>query len=170
MNRETGWDVSTVSLEGESLPQQLLATESGETHPQISRDGNWLAYVSDESGQNEVYVSPFPNPSDGKWRVSHGGGAQPVWAPDGGELFYLRGSSLLAVSIDTTPTFAASNPRVLFSGPYRQSGPNRGHTYDVAPDGQSFLMIREAENDGAASEFIVIQNWLDELERLVPAR
>lgn len=115
-------------------------------------------------------MRPFPNVGDGKWRVSRGGGVQPVWSPNGGELFYANDNSILSVSFGTTPTFVASNPRVLFSGPYRQwqPGAQRGHTYDVAPDGQSFLMIREAEDVGIANELVVIQNWFEELTRLAP--
>ncbi|HXV61465.1 MAG TPA: protein kinase [Vicinamibacteria bacterium] len=172
LRHDTGRDIGILSLERESLTRELLATESGETSPQISRDGNWLAYTSDEAGQNEIFVRPFPHVEEGKWRVSRGGGAQPVWAPDGRELFYMKGNSLMSVPIDTAPTFVASSPRVLFSGPYMQwhPGPLRGHTYDVAPDGRSFLMIRESTGDGTPSEFIVIQDWFDELQRLVPTR
>jgi serine/threonine-protein kinase len=166
---DTGWDIGSYSLD-EALPGELFSTKYGETAPQISRDGRWLAYVSDETGQNEIYVRPFPNVDEGKWRVSRGGGVQPVWSRDGSELFYAKDNSLLSVAIGTTPTFVASSPRVLFSGPYRQWRPGaiEGHTYDVSPDGRSFLMIREAEEVSAANEFVVIQNWFEELKRLVP--
>ena len=167
LNPETGWDIGRLSLEGEPRKQNLLATRFAEVQPQISRDGNWLAYVSNESGQYEVYVSPFPDVESGKWRVSNGGGRQPVWSPDGRELFYQDGGSLLTVSVEVTPAFSTGNPRPLFLGPYRHSGTFfSGHTYDIAPDGEKFLMIR---NSGMASNHInVVLNWFEELKRLVP--
>jgi Tol biopolymer transport system component len=167
LNPETGWDIGRLSLEGEPRKQILLATRFAEVQPQISRDGNWLAYVSNESGQYEVYVSPFPDVESGKWRVSNGGGRQPVWSPDGRELFYQDGGSLLAVSVEVTPAFSVGNPQPLFSGPYRHSGNFfTGHTYDIAPDGEKFLMIR---NSGIASNHInIVLNWFEDLKRLVP--
>ena len=157
-----------MSREGEPLRQPLLAGDFQETHPEISPDGLLLAHTSDESGQREIYVGPFPNPAEGKWRVSRDGGTEPLWAEDGRELFYRDGSAVLAVSIDTTSAFTSGDPKVLFTGPYYRTALNRGHTYDVMPDGQKFVMIRESETDTAASEIIVIQNWSEELERLVP--
>ena len=164
---ETGFDLHRVAIAGEPQTQPLLAGDFQETNPEISPDGRWLAYVSDESGQREVYVSPFPNPAEGKWRVSRDGGAEPLWAEDGRELFYRDGSAVFAVSVDTSSTFATGDPQVLFSGPYYRTAGYRRHTYDVMPDGQKFVMIRES--DTAGSEIIVIQNWIEELERLVPA-
>ena len=165
---ETGWDLLSVVLEDEPRVQPLLEDQFQETNPEISPDGQWLAYVSDESGQREVYVSPFPNTGEGKWRVSRGGGTEPLWAADGRELFYRDGPNVLAVAIDTSSAFASGDPQELFSGPYYRTATNRGHTYDVTPDGQKFIMIRESETDRGGSEIVVIQNWLNELERLVP--
>lgn len=162
---ETGLDLGSVALEDEPRLQPLLADDFQETNPEISPDGRWLAYASDESGEREIYVGPFPNPAEGKWRVSRDGGTEPLWAEDGGELFYRDGPAVLAVSVDTSSAFATGEPQLLFTGPYYRTSLNRGHTYDVTPDGQKFVMIRES--DTAGSEIIVIQNWLEELERLV---
>ncbi len=168
LNPETGYDLGSVSLQDEPLRKTLLATEFRETHPQISPDGRWLAYTSDESGQGEIYVRPFPG-MDGKWRVSREGGTEPLWSADGRELFYRDGRAVLAVSVETASAFRSGDPRVLFSGPYRRwSTGYSGHTYDVTPDGERFVMIRESETDLTGGEIIVIQNWLEELERLVP--
>jgi len=156
-----------VDLEGETLLQPLLANNFQETNPEISPDGLWLAYASDESGQKEIYVSPFSDPAEGKWRVSKDGGTEPLWSADGRELFYRDGSAVLAVSVDTSSAFASGEPQLLFTGPYYRTSLERGHTYDVTPDGQQFIMIRQREMDNA-SKIIVIQNWLEELERLVP--
>jgi len=163
----TGWDLSSVALQGEPILQPLLAGDFQETNPEISPDGRWLAYASDESGQREIYISPFPNPADGKWLVSRDGGTEPLWSADGRELFYRDVRSVLAVTIDTSSGFVVSGePQLLFTGPYRPPAIHRGHTYDVTPDGQKFIMIREM--DAVQSEIIVIQNWIEELERLVP--
>jgi hypothetical protein len=105
---------------------------------------------------------------EGKWRVSRGGGTEPLWSADGRELFYRDGRAVLAVSVETTSAFAFGDPQVLFSGPYRRTGGYRGRAYDVTPDGERFVMIRQSEMDVAGGEIIVIQNWLEELKRLVP--
>ena len=86
--------MSRFSLDDEQAAEPLLQTEFPEINPEISPDGRWLAYVSNESGQQEVYVRPFPNIEAGKWQVSQDGGRLPVWAPDGRELSY-RGLSRL---------------------------------------------------------------------------
>ncbi len=157
-----------MALEGEPELQPLLAGDFQETDPEISPDGRWLAYASDESGQKEIYVSPFSNPTQGKWRVSRDGGTEPVWSGDGRELFYRDGSAVFAVAVDASSAFASGEPQLLFTGPYYRAGLFRRHTYDVTSDGQKFVMIRESEMDTAGSEIIVIQNWLEELKRLVP--
>ncbi|GMR22360.1 MAG: hypothetical protein BMS9Abin37_0705 [Acidobacteriota bacterium] len=99
---QTGWDLLSVVLEDEPQLRPLLVDETQQTNPEISPDGRWLAYVSDESGQREIYVRPFPDVGDGKWRVSRGGGTEPLWAADGGELFYRNGASVVAVSTDAS--------------------------------------------------------------------
>ena len=163
---ETGWDLLSVALEEEPILQPLLVGDFQETNPEFSPDGRWLAYVSDESGQREIYVSPFPNPAGGKWRVSRDGGTEPIWSADARELFYRNGPAVLSVSVDTSSGFTWGEPQLLFTGPYYRTAIYRGHTYDVTSDGQKFIMIRET--DAARSEIIVIQNWIEELERLVP--
>ena len=144
----------------------LLRTEFNERNPEISPDGNWLAYRSNASGQFEVYVRPFPDVDSGRWRVSTEGGAKPLWAPDGRELFYLApGGRMMAVSVQTDATFGAGNPEILFEGNYYFGG--SGRHYDIAPDGQRFLMIK-ATDDASAPVIILVQNWLEELKRRVP--
>jgi hypothetical protein len=99
--------------------------------------------VSDESESNEIYVRPFPNVNDGKWAVSEGGGVAPVWSPDGRELFYMNGTAMMSVAIDTRGgVFRAAAPTVLFTGPFETGSPN----FDVSPDVLSFLMV-EADPD-----------------------
>ena len=157
-----------LTIDGERTTQMLLQSEFLELHPSISQDGRWLAYVSAESGAREVYVRPFPNVDDGKWLVSSTGGDEPVWAPDGNELFYRQQHALFSVSTETEPPFG--NPEVLFAGPYLSAGGAGGHTYDVSPDGDRFLMLKViGEEDGMAEPHInVVLNWFEELERLAP--
>ena len=92
--------------------QPFLRTPFVESVPRFSPSGRWLAYVSDESGRPEIYVQPYPGPG-GKWQISTEGGTEPVWNPNGRELFYRSGDKMMAVDIATQPSFAAGKPRVL---------------------------------------------------------
>ena len=160
-------DVGLFRVEGEDDVTPLLGTNFGERTPEVSPDGRWLAYVSDESGTEEIFVRPLPNVDAGRWQVSSGGGTQPLWARDGQELFYHNDQAIFGVPIETDPSFAAANPELLFEGQYVFGGMG-GRNYDVAPDGERFLMIKPVESDSAAPEIIVVQNWFEELQRLVP--
>lgn len=150
-------------------PRPFLQTPFNEAALMFSPDGRWVAYVSDESGRNEVYVLPFPGPG-GKWQISVNGGGDPVWARNGRELFYLNGTEMMAVDIETNPTFRAGTPRRLFDGGFI-TGVGRVPVYDVAADGR-FLMVQETSGDGEQGppSIIVVENWTEELKRLVPAR
>jgi len=120
--------------------------------------------VSNESGRRQIYVRPFPNVEEGKWQISSDGGQQPVWAPRGQELFYRNGEAMMVVGIKTEPTFTGGSPVVLFTGRYTSGLPVAN--YDISPDGQRFLMIKEAE--GSTAQINVLLNWFEELKRLVP--
>ena len=159
-------DVSLVQLQGGSGATPLLETTFAELNPEISPDGNWLAYTSNESGSNEVYVRPFPEIDAGRWQVSTEGGVQPLWARSGNELFYRNGEAVMAVPIETNPGFTAGNPEVVFEGRYFIE--NDGRSYDVSLDGEQFLMIRQVEDISATPQIIIVENWFEELERLVP--
>jgi eukaryotic-like serine/threonine-protein kinase len=169
-------DLLTVSLEGDHRVERLLQTPFDEQEGTISPDGRWIAYESDSSGQNEIYVSPFPAITSGIRQVSTGGGRRPLWARDGRELFYLtptRGltSTLMRVLVDARSTvWSAGTPVVLFQGRYYTA--NQGRTYDVSPDGRRFLMVKEAGADqgDARPHIIVVQHWFEELKRLVPTK
>ena len=97
--------------------QPFLRTPFNEAAPRFSPDGRWLAYISDESGRYEIYVQPYPGPG-GKWQISTEGGTEPVWNPNGRELFYRNGDKMMAVDIATQPGFSAGKPRMLFEGQY----------------------------------------------------
>ena len=152
--------------------EAVLDTEFGERRPALSPDGRWLAYVSNESGQPEIYVPPFPNIDEGKWQVSPAGGIAPVWSPDGQELFYRGGGfSLLAVPVDTEPSFTYDTPQSLFSL-VNYAFPAWGRKYDIAPNGQRFVFLAfpraQPGADAGPPQLIVVQNWFEELRRLVP--
>ena len=157
-------------MDGDGALAPLVATEFHELNGEISSDGYWLAYQSDESGQYEVYVRPFPDVDEGRWQISQGGGTQPLWGPDGRELFYLSSvAQLTSVTVGTDP-FTPGNPEVVLEETYYYGvGPMIGRTYDISPDGTRFLMIKQGGGDDAApTQVILVQNWLDELKRLVP--
>jgi serine/threonine-protein kinase len=156
--RTTPRDLHALSPDGDTVT--LVATPFDERTPRISPEGRWLAYMSNESGQQEVYVRPFPNAGDAKWQVSTNGGAFPEWGHSGRELFY-RAAQNTVVSVDVLPgpTFAMGERRVLFSGEYR-TAPG---SYDVAPDDQRMVMIR-SRGTGQASELIVVENFFQEVE------
>ena len=99
-----------------------------------------------------------------KWQISSDGGTEPLWARDGSELFYRSGSKVMSVSIDTDPELRPGTPGLLFDGAYANG--TRVANYDVAANGEGFLMIQQSETSGGELE--VVLNWLDELKRLVP--
>jgi serine/threonine-protein kinase len=142
--------------------------------PAISPDGRWIAYQSTESGSMEIYVRPFPEVSAGRWQVSVGGGFAPLWSHDGREIFYRNDRSLMAVAV--TPgdartaarSFSAAPPASLFRlGDYVLAG-TRGIRYDVARDGR-FLLLKDEEGRETRDRIVVVQNWFEELRRLVAA-
>ena len=155
------------------MVEELLVSNANERGATFSADGRWIAYQSDESGRNEIYVRPFPDVDAGRWQVSTTGGTQPVWSPDPDrqELFYTDpASSLVAVPVrGEGATFAYGNPEVLFDGTACVLRPNSRY-YDVSPDGKRFLMIKvhSVGEDGAVPEIIVVENWFEELKTLVP--
>lgn len=162
---------------GEGEPQPVVATNAREHSPVISPNGEWIAYVSDQSGQAEVWVARFPE-GTGQELISDGGGDEPLWSPR--ELFF-RGAtedgpgplSLMVVTISVTDRLGIGPPQVLFpvTNPSENErfriGGNGGPSYDISPDGSRFLMIKRS--DPPVTEIIVVQNWFEELKRLVPA-
>jgi len=143
---------------------QLLIT--GGLYAVLSPNGQWLAYILREGGESSVYVSRYSEP-EAKWQISgEEGGREPVWSPDGTELFYRSEDRMMAVSVEKEPTFSAGKPEVLFEGSYlsSESDPEFQY-YDISPDGQRFLMIKEEQERG---QIHVVLNWFEELKRLVP--
>jgi len=103
---DAAYDLKLLTLEDRPRSEPLLETPSDERNAELSPDGRWLAYESDLSGQMQIYVSSFPNVRDGKGQISSSGGRTPLWAKSGRELFFVNGTSLMAVEVQLTPTFA----------------------------------------------------------------
>ena len=138
------------------------------TGRRLSPDRRWLAYESNESGLLEVYVRPFPDLEAGFWPISSGFGLEPKWAGDGRTLFFRRSTNVMAVPIQADVTFTWGTPEVALEGPdYISFG--RNSRYDVSPDGQRFLMMKEdvSTTDPEPPKIVIVQNWFEELERLV---
>jgi serine/threonine-protein kinase len=168
------YDIGMLSMEGDHARKPLLQHEKySELLPQISPDGRWLAYVSDESGQAEVYVRPFPEVNKGRWQISTSGGNSPLWSPNGRELFYLSSDSVMAVSVETGPTFSLGTPKTLFRSTYVSSSPSSGPPWDISPDGKRFLMMKEVVSTAkpaaeAPLKINIVLNWFEELKQRVP--
>lgn len=170
-------DVGVRSMDDDGSVEWLPQEAFYEAYAEISPDGRWMAYASNESGQFEIYVRPFPNVNDGKRQISRDGGFYPLWGQDGSELFYQTsegpGSETLTVMvtpIETEPTLIVGNPVPLFDGPYRQIAVNSPRPYDIASDGQRFLMLKEIVDADVRDEaaIILVQHWIEELKTLFP--
>ena len=166
-------DVQVLALGGERRATSLIATTFAETNGDLSRDGRWVAYESDESGRDEVYVRPFPEVDGGRWQVSTSGGSDPLWGPNSRELFFVDAEGrIVAVPIQPGPGFIAGNPQVMVDGPFATILTGiAGRMYDVSRDGQRFLMLKGvagAEQSAPPPQIIVVQNWFEELKRLAP--
>jgi serine/threonine-protein kinase len=172
-NTQGGRDITAIRPGRDSVMFPVAAGPAEETGPELSRDSRWIAYVSTETGQEEVFVRPFPDVGRGRWQISTGGGTMPLWAHNGRELFYVDGDHrLISVTYDASSGFRVANRQVLFQiGSSFESNLYRwiGGLYDVTPDDQRFLMVRRHERtDESKPRLIVVQNWFEELERRVP--
>jgi Tol biopolymer transport system component len=166
LGRRSTWDIGMVRLAEEAEPILLLETDFNERTGKLSPDDRWLAYVSDETGRDEIYVTSFPD-LERRWQISSEGGTEPLWARNGGELFYRNDDNMMAVSFSTDPDFSPGRPSLLFVGRYKRDAGIRSNNYDISRDGERFLMIRE--DLSTPPRIHVILNWFQELERVVPA-
>jgi serine/threonine-protein kinase len=169
----TGEDVMQLALDRTRSVTPLVQSSFAERNGIISPDGRWLAYEANDSGRFEISVRPFPEVNTGHWQVSEAGGTRPVWARSGQELIYVAlTGALMRVGGTRGPTWAATAPTLLVNaGYFAPAGGNAGRTYDIAPDGQRFLMIKQgggADQTAAPANLIVVQHWDEELKRLVP--
>jgi len=168
-SEETSWDFHLLSLLDDDASEPLIEIESAQIAPQISPDGRWIAYRSDELGSNEIFVQPFPDIERGKWLISSEGGEEVQWEPQGRELFYRNGEEMMVVAIETEPTFSAGIPRSLSMGIY--AAPNYS-TFHISPDGRFLSIKNAAQIDPVVSgvtQLNIVENWFMELERRSPS-
>ena len=157
-SNSTGRDLLVLSVDSPQTLRPWLATTFEERAPAVSPDGRWLAYLSNESGRDEIYVRAFPE-AQGRWQVSAAGGSEPRWARSGRELYYRNADSLIGVAVASRPTFSVGTRQVLFVRPYL---PNPNHAaYDVSPDNRHFVMIAGSV---AAPGIVVALDWFAELK------
>ena len=163
---DTGGDIFALSLRGDPQPRPIVHTSGYDGGAQFSPDGRWMAYVTNESGQFEVYVRPYPGP-DRRVQVSTHGGTHPKWNSNGKELFYRYGNKMMVVDVTTSPNLMLSQPRVLFEQRYAFGSAPTIPNYDVSQDGQRFVMVKD---DSSSGRLNIVLNWFEELKRLVPTK
>jgi serine/threonine protein kinase/Tol biopolymer transport system component len=170
------YDIGMLSMEGGPKWRQLLHENYSELQPQISPNGRWMAYTSNESGQYEVYVRPFPEVDKGRWQVSTSGGDSPLWSPEGRELFYRSGDAVNTVPVKTDPGFSYETRKQLFQKPYVSADMGISileiHPWDIRPDGKRFLMMKESEPAAAdlPQRINIVLNWFEELKQRIPVK
>ena len=156
-NNRFGMDLWQMALNGKAEPSPVLNTRALEAQGRVSPNGRWLAYVSDESGAREIYVTQFPA-AGGKWQLSTAGGEAPVWRRDGAELFFVSGDgTLMAVPVQTERVFEHGRPVPLFKWSVRRAT-NTFWFYDAMPDGKQFVGVVPL-GERPAAELNVIVNW-----------
>jgi len=176
INPQTGFDLMILPMEGDEAsgwkpgkPTVFLNGPFYEREPMFSPDGRWLAYWSNETGRQEVYVRPFPGPGSG-WQISTGGGTYPTWSRTRHELFYGTPSTQIMVAAFTVEgdSFRAEKPRLWSDGRFVVRGLNR--MFDLHPDGERFALAPATQTSGSAKQDHVtfIFNFFDELRRLAP--
>jgi len=167
LHPETKWDIWLLHPEEKRNTVPLIQTRFNEYHPMISPDGQWLAYTSDESGQLEVYVRPFPA-GRGKWLISTEGGWEPRWGRDGRELFFRNGRKVMRAALKYGSSFIATRPEVLFEreNAGQEMDPRGSPNYDVSPDGR-FLMIRPKPSP-LSRQINFRLNWFEDLKHRIP--
>ncbi len=158
-------DVFLVNLKDHDV-RPLLNTRSIERAATFSIDGRYIAFVSEESGRGEVYVQSFPK-ADERHQVSTDGGYDPVWSPDGKELFFRAERKMMVAEVSSSPGFTAGRPHMLFETHNAWLGSSGLASYDVSADGQRFVMIRGRSSEGGAGIHVVL-NWMDELKGMAP--
>lgn len=149
-------------------PSSIFSTSAYEYGGCISPDGRYILYGSSESGRLEVFVRTYPD-LKGKWQISVKGGLSAVWSPDGNEIYYVSTvGKMMAVSVKTSPSFSADQPRELFDVSQMYFPNNPITNYDVSPDGKRFIMIRNSHTNTSVTAFNIVLNWTEELQREMP--
>ena len=166
-----GVDLWVLPLSGDKKSAPFLQSPFRTTHPQISPDGKWVAYASNETGRMEIYVRPFPS-GEGKWQISTSGGRFPRWSRNGKELFYRTEDSKIMMTTYTTSgdSFRADKPQLWSPGQFTDFLGGISNL-DLHPDGKRFAVLRAlgTEQATAVNKVDFIFNFFDELRRRVPA-
>jgi serine/threonine-protein kinase len=163
-----GNDLFIASIAGDRSVKPLIATEFDEYNAEISPDGRWIAFQSNRSGRDDIYVRPFPDVGAGQWPVSTGGGVKPVWTPGGRELCYLApDGKLMSVRVGTANGFVPDAPVALFDASHYFSQ-GAGRNYDISRDGTRFIMVRNPTNPDVADMIHVVLNWASDIIGRVP--
>jgi hypothetical protein len=162
----TGYDIALLDMRSRRVTQ-FINSKSTETQAEFSPDGRWIAYTSNVSGRNEVYVQPFPGPGSIQ-QISTEGGSEPLWSRGGKQLFYRLSGKAWAVDIKTGAGFSAGKPRLLFDkAGFGTSAVARN--WDISLDSQRFLMVKlDTKIPPPVTEMVLVLNWFEELKRLVP--
>ena len=155
-----------VSVDEGHAIKPLLATPARENLAEVSPNGRWLAYETDETGRNEIFVRPFPDVASARARISQSGGQEPAWSRDGRTLYFRSGAEIMSVDVGAGSPASWGVPRRVFQAPYFV-GNSGARQYDVGPDGR-FLMIKEG--DRASNQIVVVLNWFTELQQRVPTK
>ena len=165
----TNRDIIILPLDGDGMPVPFVSTPFEDRGVSFSPNGRWLAYVSDKSGQDEIYVRPYPGPG-GEVIVSSGGGKEAVWGRSGTELFYRNGSQVMVVPVQTEQALSVEAPRLLFEGEFvldNAAGGGGNPNYDISPNGEHFVFVESLASEGGALLYVVL-NWHQELLERVP--
>lgn len=175
INPGTRTDVWVLPLDGKRKPRPFSSTPSAEGAGKFSPDGRWIVYCSQESGQAEIYAQSWPGPGQ-KIQLSSEGGTDPVWRRDGREIFYRNAEKMMVVPVELSAGFRPGKPQLLWTADYMHGLSSscgfKGATttsYDVSPDGQRLLMIRDNDSKMFATKIVVVLNWAEELKRVVAA-
>ena len=167
-NRDTGLgDLWVLNEESEASP--VAVTPFDEQEPSFSPDGRFIAFASNETGRDEIYVQRY-GISGGKRLISNKGGREPVWSRDGSEIFYRQHGALMVVAVESGEELTSEQPQMLFEDRFLSPFMNTSAgetTYDVSPDGRHFVMIQRSA-DAKRNQIHVVLNWFEELSRLVP--
>lgn len=163
INPNTQRDIWILSIKNRTA-KPIIASQFNERVPMFSPDGRFISYVSNDSGRDEIYVQPF-SITGAKWQISEGGGTEPMWSPDGRELFYRAGNKMMSVKVETEPSFKWGKPQKLFEGRFLSH--LNFSNYHIHPDGDRFLMAKAKEKT-SINQIHVVLNWFEELKRLVP--
>jgi Tol biopolymer transport system component len=166
-------DIYAVNIDQPDKPRAVLATPADERFPELSPDGKWLAYCSNDTGRSELYVQPYPGPG-ARVTISSGGAQDPAWSKKTNELYYRSGAQMIAVPFTTTGgAFVPGKVIALFQQPALGGGTTVRATYDVSPDGRFLFNQTAPDTAGARNRAIFpsslrfVLNWTQGIQQLL---